>query len=100
MMSRCRRGQAVTGKNFGNYRPVTVSGSVFNDANADGFKDSGESGLSGWKVFIDTDQRRRSRFHREIRPHELLRQLHIHRPQAGNILGPGHRRQRVDADPR
>jgi len=34
--------------NFG-----SISGSIFNDANHNGAKDSGESGLAGWRVYID-----------------------------------------------
>ncbi len=48
-------GQNATGQNFGLARPVAVSGNVFNDANRDGFKDAGEGGLGGWRVFIDAD---------------------------------------------
>jgi hypothetical protein len=33
----------------------TVSGLVFNDTNANGKKDSSESGLSGWMVYVDAN---------------------------------------------
>lgn len=48
-------GQNVTNKRFGNTQNVLISGTVFNDADRDGVKDSGEAGLSGWRVFIDRD---------------------------------------------
>ncbi len=34
---------------------ATISGTVFNDLNADGVKNTGESGQSGWTVYLDTD---------------------------------------------
>jgi SdrD B-like protein/carbohydrate binding protein with CBM6 domain len=49
-------GGAATGKNFGATRNVLISGAVFNDLDADKTRDSNESGLSGWRVFIDTDK--------------------------------------------
>jgi GH25 family lysozyme M1 (1,4-beta-N-acetylmuramidase) len=36
-------------------QPATISGSVFNDTNGNGSRDTGEGGLSGWTVFIDLD---------------------------------------------
>ena len=48
-------GQNITGYNFGNTQRVLISGTVFNDLNANGKKDSGEAGLSVWRVFIDSD---------------------------------------------
>lgn len=36
--------------------PSTVQGHVFNDANGNGVFDAGESGLAGWKVFLDGPQ--------------------------------------------
>ncbi len=44
---------ALTDKNFGNWTPASVSGVKFEDLNADGVKDSGEPGLSGWTIFVD-----------------------------------------------
>jgi hypothetical protein len=43
----------ATGIDFGNYRPVTLSGQVFHDVNGNGVKDPGEAGLAGWTVFVD-----------------------------------------------
>lgn len=34
---------------------ATITGTVFNDLNADGVKNTGESGQSGWTIFLDTD---------------------------------------------
>ena len=34
---------------------TAISGQVFNDLNADGLKDTGESGQSGWTVYLDAD---------------------------------------------
>src|SRR5262249_49066422 len=33
----------------------TISGQVFNDANGNGAKNTGESGLAGWTVFLDAN---------------------------------------------
>ncbi len=35
--------------------PGSVSGTVWNDLNADGLHDAGEPGLAGWTVFLDAD---------------------------------------------
>ena len=35
---------------------MLISGSVFNDANGDKLRNSGEAGLSGWRVFVDKDK--------------------------------------------
>ncbi|MBM4167191.1 MAG: hypothetical protein FJ218_09790, partial [Ignavibacteria bacterium] len=45
-------GQQVSGKNFGNFQLGTISGTTFNDINANGIKDAGESGLQNWKIKI------------------------------------------------
>ena len=34
---------------------ATISGQVFNDFNADGLKDAGEPGQSGWTIYLDAD---------------------------------------------
>jgi hypothetical protein len=34
---------------------ATISGQVFNDRNADGVKYTGESGQSGWTVYLDAE---------------------------------------------
>jgi hypothetical protein len=33
----------------------SISGTVFNDINGNGLRDAGDPGLSGWRVFLDTD---------------------------------------------
>ncbi len=48
-------GANLINNNFANARPVSISGTVFNDANADGFHDPGEAGLSAWTVYIDSN---------------------------------------------
>ncbi|HEV2690847.1 MAG TPA: SdrD B-like domain-containing protein, partial [Bryobacteraceae bacterium] len=48
-------GQAVTGKNFAETTRGLISGIVFKDANGNGIKDSTESVLSGWVVYLDTN---------------------------------------------
>lgn len=53
-------GQTVTGRNFGIASNTTttagsISGNVFNDANGNGNKDSGEGNLGGVAVFIDAN---------------------------------------------
>jgi photosystem II stability/assembly factor-like uncharacterized protein/uncharacterized protein (DUF2141 family) len=45
-------GQTVSGKNFGNFQLGTISGTKFNDVNANGVKDAGEVGLQNWKIKI------------------------------------------------
>ena len=49
-------GVNTTGKNFGLTQTTLVSGSVFNDANSNALRDSGESGLSGWRVYVDANR--------------------------------------------
>lgn len=47
-------GQTVTA-DLGVARPVSISGTVFNDKNKNGFQDSGEAGTSGKTVWLDLD---------------------------------------------
>ncbi|MCK4600978.1 MAG: beta-propeller fold lactonase family protein, partial [Phycisphaerae bacterium] len=42
--------QHETEGDFGNYQPSTVSGQKWHDLNADGHRDEGEVGLSGWTI--------------------------------------------------
>jgi len=35
--------------------PASIAGVVWNDADGDGIRDTGESGLSGWTVYLDQD---------------------------------------------
>ncbi len=47
--------QNITGINFGNFQLGSISGQKFQDTNGNGIKDSGETGLTNWTIFIDTD---------------------------------------------
>ena len=47
-------GEAAAGPDFGNFKLVAVSGTVFNDANRNGLQDS-EAGLGSWTVFDDAN---------------------------------------------
>jgi hypothetical protein len=53
-------GQAVTEIDFGAKEKTdfrgSISGRLFNDADADGVKDTAEVALAGWRVFIDDDR--------------------------------------------
>lgn len=42
-------------RDFGNSTMGVVRGTVFNDLNGDGLKQSGEAGLPGWRLFVDKD---------------------------------------------
>ncbi len=48
-------GREVNGRNFGNFRQITVSGTVFNDANSNGRRNVRENELAHVAVFIDTN---------------------------------------------
>ena len=41
-----------TGNDFGNFRNGSISGQKFKDADADGEKDAGETGLGGWVIHL------------------------------------------------
>lgn len=41
-----------SGNDFGNFQNATKSGQKFEDDNANGIKDSGEDGLSGWEIHL------------------------------------------------
>jgi hypothetical protein len=43
----------ATGPDIGEFRLVTISGSVYNDVNGNGSRDAGEPGLAGWLVYDD-----------------------------------------------
>ena len=51
--------QTATGKDFGAHQTVvataSIAGTIFNDKNGNGTKESGESGLAGREVYIDLD---------------------------------------------
>ncbi|HSV16017.1 MAG TPA: SdrD B-like domain-containing protein [Tepidisphaeraceae bacterium] len=48
-------GQNRSGVNFADTQKVLISGNVFNDSNGNKTKGSGESALSGWRVYIDSN---------------------------------------------
>lgn len=48
-------GVVATNKDFGATQKGRISGFVYNDLDNDKVKDSGEAGLSGWRVYIDKD---------------------------------------------
>ena len=52
----CSPSAGLTGfRFFATTRNVLISGTVFNDANNDARKNSGEAGLLNWRVYIDAD---------------------------------------------
>jgi hypothetical protein len=51
-------GGTVSGRDFGNTRRVPISGTVFNDANANKRQDDDEPGVPNWRVYIDADNDR------------------------------------------
>jgi subtilisin-like proprotein convertase family protein len=46
-------GVNISGVSFGNYQPITLSGTVYTDTNGNGVQDAGELGLAGQTVFLD-----------------------------------------------
>ena len=50
-------GQVDDGNDFGNFQQATKTGTKFDDLNANGVKDAGEPGLSGWTInaFVDVN---------------------------------------------
>lgn len=49
-------GQNTAGRNFGNTQRVKISGTLWNDLDADSVRDAGEAALSGWRVYLDSDK--------------------------------------------
>jgi O-glycosyl hydrolase/protocatechuate 3,4-dioxygenase beta subunit len=47
--------QALTGKNFGAWQSIAINGIVYNDANGNKIKDTGEGGLANFRVYLDSD---------------------------------------------
>src|SRR3954447_785138 len=45
----------MAGKDFGAYKLGTISGQIYEDLNANGTKDGGETGLSGRTVYLDAN---------------------------------------------
>jgi hypothetical protein len=48
-------GQALTARNFGNYRPASISGTKFEDLNAEGVKDAGEPVIPSVTIYNDAN---------------------------------------------
>ena len=48
-------GQTVMGRDFGNFQMGVINGIKFNDLDADGMREAGESPLAGWTIFLDTN---------------------------------------------
>jgi GH25 family lysozyme M1 (1,4-beta-N-acetylmuramidase) len=48
-------GQTATLFAFGTAQYSSISGTVFRDKNGNGIKNSGEGGLSAWRIYIDTN---------------------------------------------
>jgi subtilisin family serine protease len=48
-------GQTVSGQDFGNFKLGEITGTVFEDLDGDGGKQTGEPGLAGWAVFLDAN---------------------------------------------
>ncbi len=46
-------GDHVSGRDFGNFRLGEIGGTLFDDFNADGIDNSGDSGLGGWTIYLD-----------------------------------------------
>ena len=53
MTLRLASGAFLTNADLANFKLGTIRGQVYDDANANGIKDAGESGLSGVVVFLD-----------------------------------------------
>ena len=49
-------GQTVPAIDFGNRASAGIQGTVWQDSDADGVKDSGEAGLANWRVYVDGNQ--------------------------------------------
>lgn len=49
-------GQSNLTLDAGLYLPASITGMKFNDRNASGSKDLGESGLGGWRIYLDLDE--------------------------------------------
>ncbi|HEY0007304.1 MAG TPA: SdrD B-like domain-containing protein [Tepidisphaeraceae bacterium] len=52
---RVRAGGNYTHRNIGFAAASTITGSIFRDANGNGRRSSGETGLSGWRIYIDAN---------------------------------------------
>src|SRR5439155_18168866 len=48
--------EKATGKNFGATQMALITGTIYNDVDADGNKDTGEGSLVGWTVYLDSNR--------------------------------------------
>ena len=48
-------GTAVTHRNFGNFQPGSIAGTVYGDTDGNGQLNGNETGVSGWTVYLDTN---------------------------------------------
>lgn len=46
-------GQTLSGKDFGTFQTATLKGTAFYDVNANGLRDTGDTALAGWSVWLD-----------------------------------------------
>ena len=46
-------GTTISGLDFGNFKAITVSGSIYNDLDGNGLRGSAEPGLAGWTVDLE-----------------------------------------------
>lgn len=49
-------GQSRAGFDFGNFQVMTIRGTIFDDTNFNFQRDTGEAGLSGWWVILDSNR--------------------------------------------
>jgi uncharacterized protein YkwD len=49
-------GESAVVKSFGATKKVLISGFVFDDADGDALRETGEAGLANWRVYIDEDR--------------------------------------------
>src|SRR5688572_13721491 len=49
-------GQDAAGRNFGATQKAKLSGTLWNDLDADAVRDAGEAGLANWTVYLDADK--------------------------------------------
>ncbi len=48
-------GDVLDGIDFGNFRKITIRGSIYEDHNGNGLQDTEDQGLAGWTLFLDAD---------------------------------------------
>ena len=48
-------GETKSGLDFGNFQAMTIRGTVFEDLNQNSQRDAGEAALSGWLIFLDSN---------------------------------------------